>query len=104
MDYLVDITIRTGAAAGHDDIGDALLAALERDGIAAGGVYHGESAKGLLTVHLLVRAKHPGDAVTSGLASVMQAWREVIGEPQQAVFAAAAVEEVAEREEAAALA
>ena len=38
MDYLVDITIRAGAAARHDDIGDALLTAMERDGLAAGGV------------------------------------------------------------------
>lgn len=102
MDYLVDITIKVGEVARDEDIGDRLLTALESQGAAVGGVYQGESAKGLITVHVLVAAPDPVSAASTARTAVTDAWGNVATGTLIAVTGVS-VEE-ADREEAAALA
>lgn len=108
MDYLVDITIKVGEVAQDEGIGDRLLTALERQGAAVGGVYQGEAAKGLITIHLLVAAADPVSAASTAQTAVVGAWSSVVsawsglavGSPM--AVTGVSVEE-ADREEAAAL-
>ncbi len=102
MDYLVDITIRVGEVARDETIGDRLLTTMESQGAAVGGVYQGESAKGLITCHLLVAAPDPVAAASIARTAVATAWSKVSTGSLVAV-AGISVEE-ADREEAAALA